>query len=157
MVQEDADIWVLAVCLPDGRRSCFLLFQDKRVHFTARSMMLENWSEHNKVNRSTVTLSSSTALYWGWTHLQLFPMQNDSADLEVQPRENHSFFSPYVQFRKHFHLQSLTGMLSDILLYPLSAGCIHNAKLSRINHPIPWKYTEKTYCTNNPIINQPVK
>lgn len=32
--------------------------------------ILENWSEHNKMNRPRVTFSSSTALYWEWIHLQ---------------------------------------------------------------------------------------
>lgn len=35
MVQKDANIWLLAMCLPDGQHSYFLLFQDKKIHFKA--------------------------------------------------------------------------------------------------------------------------
>lgn len=43
---------------------------------------------------------------------------------------NHNLFSPYVQFRKRFHLPSLTVCFLTYLLYPLFAGCADEGKIA---------------------------
>lgn len=125
-------------------------------------IILKNWSEHNKVSRSTVTLSSSTALYWGWIHLQ--------KKIWTAVIPNRIFIWLPTQFIWLEIITFLAHMCSSESVFICQAWqCafwhiyfIHylqvvqmKAKLPWIKHPIPWKHLGKTCYINNPINNQP--
>lgn len=92
--------------------------------------ILENRSEHNKVNRPGVTFSSSTALYWEWIHLQ------KKSKLQLLTTKFSIEFYPHKKKKKSHFLKACIFSSKKKLIFcfwhifnALFASSIHEGKI----------------------------